>query len=338
MSWKDQLRSDSLPWLLESENPGVRYLALRNVLDVPAEDRELKSARKSAHKDGPIAAVLSKMEKEGYWVKPGPGYTQKYRSTVWSIILLAQLGASSHEDKRVEQACKYLLDHMAEGGQFTSSTSGAPSGTIDCLQGNLCWSLMQIGYDDPRLDKAYEWMARTVTGDGVAPAEDKDAAVRYYYFKSGPTFACGINNKLSCGRGGVKVMLALGQIPVKQRTPLIKKAIRQGTDFFLSIDPATAEYPTRQDDAPSRNWWKFGFPIFYITDLLQLAEAMVNLGYGKDKRLATTLDIIREKQNEQGQWPMEFDYTGKTWLDFGAKKEPNKWVTLRALKVLKAVG
>jgi hypothetical protein len=35
---------------------------------------------------------------------------------------------------------------------------------------------------------------------------------------------------------------------------------------------------------------------------------------------------------------MEFDYTGKTWLDFGRKKEPNKWVTLRALKVLKAMG
>ena len=135
-------------------NPGVRYLALRDVLELPVEDRELKSARKSAHKEGPIAEVLSNMEKEGYWGKPGPGYTQKYRSTVWSIILLAQLGASIHEDKRIGQACKYLLDHMAEGGQFTSSTSGAPSGTIDCLQGNLCWSLMQIGYDDPAFDKA----------------------------------------------------------------------------------------------------------------------------------------------------------------------------------------
>jgi hypothetical protein len=338
MSWKDQLRSDSLPWLLESENPGVRYLALRDLLDLPVEDRELKSARKSAHKEGPIAIVLSKMEKEGYWVKAGPGYNPKYRSTAWSIILLAQLGASVNEDKRIEQACKTLLDHMAEGGQFTSSTSGAPSGTVDCLQGNLCWSLMQIGYDDPRLEKAYEWMARTVTGDGIAPAEDKDAAVRYYYFKSGPTFACGINNKLPCAWGGVKVMLALGKIPVKRRTPLIKKAIQQGTDFFLGIDPATAEYPTRQDDAPNRNWWKFGFPVFYITDLLQLAEAMVNLGYGKDKRLKNTLDIIPEKQNEQGQWLMEFDYSGRTWLDFGAKKEPNQWVTLRALKVLKAVG
>jgi hypothetical protein len=338
MSWKDQLRSDSLPWLLESEDPGVRYLALCDLLDLPAEDRELKSARKSAHKEGPIAEVLSNMEQEGYWVKPGPGYTQKYRSTVWSIILLAQLGASINEDKRIEQACEYLLDHMCEGGQFTSSTSGAPSGTVDCLQGNLCWSLMQIGYDDPRLEKAYEWMARTVTGDGIAPAEDKDVAVRYYYFKSGPIFACGINNQLPCAWGGVKVMLALGKIPAKQRTPLIKKAIKQGVDFFLGIDPATAEYPTRKDDAPSRNWWKFGFPVFYITDLLQLAEAMVNLGYGKDKRLTNTLDIIREKQNEHGQWLMEFDYTGKTWADFGEKKQPNKWVTLRALRVLKAVG
>jgi len=52
-------------------------------------------------------------------------------------------------------------------------------------------------------------------------------------------------------------------------------------DFFFGIDPATAEYPTRQDDAPSRNWWKFGFPVFYITDLLQLAEAMVNLVMAK---------------------------------------------------------
>jgi len=32
---------------------------------------------------------------------------------------------------------------------------------------------------------------------------------------------------------------------------------------------------------------------------------------------------------------MEYSYTGKTWGDFGPKKMPNKWVTLRALRVLK---
>ena len=112
----------------------------------------MKSVRKRAHKEGPIAEILSNMEKAGYWVKAGPGYNPKYRSTVWSIILLAQLGALASEDKRIDQACKYLLDHaLSEGGQFATSSSGAPSGTVDCLQGNLCWSLMELGYDHPRL-------------------------------------------------------------------------------------------------------------------------------------------------------------------------------------------
>ena len=338
MSWKNQLREDPLPWLLESGDPGVRYLALRDLLDLPPDDQKLKSARKAAHKEGSIAAVLAKMNEEGYWVTPGPGYNPKYRSTVWSMILLAQLGASMNEDKRIEQACNYLMDHMAEGGQFTSTISGAPSGTIDCLQGNLVWSLMDLGCDDPRLGKAYEWMARTVTGEGIAPMKNKEAPIRYYAYKCGPTFAWGVNNQLPCAWGGVKVMLAFGKLPADQQTPLIRKAINQGVQFFLGIDPATAKYPTRDHSKPNRAWWNFGFPVFYVTDLLQLAEAFVGLGYGDDPRMSNTLKIIREKQNEDGQWLMEYDYTGKTWLDFGKKKQPNKWVTLRALRILKPLN
>jgi hypothetical protein len=253
------------------------------------------------------------------------------------MILLAQLGASVTEDKRIEQACNYLLDHLADGGQFTSITSGTPSGTIDCLQGNLCWSLRELGYDDPRLDKAYEWMARTVTGEGIAPMEEKDAPVRYYAYKCGPTFACGVNNKLPCAWGGVKVMLAFSKLSTKQQTPSIKKAIKQGVEFFFGIDPATAKYPTRTNSQPNRAWWKFGFPVFYVTDLLQLAEALVSLGYGNDPRLSNVLTILREKQDNEGRWLFEYDYTGKTWIDFGKKQQPNKWVTLRALRVLKAL-
>ena len=103
MSWQDQLKGDSVSWLLESDSPGVRYLALRDLMELSAEDAALKSARRLAHKDGPIAEVLSHMDKAGYWVKVGPGYNPKYLSTVWSIILLAQLGASIHEDARVER-------------------------------------------------------------------------------------------------------------------------------------------------------------------------------------------------------------------------------------------
>ena len=335
MSWKNQLRGNSLQWLLESDNSNIRYLALRDLCDLPPNDKKLKAARRFAHREGAIAVVLDSMEKEGYWVRPGPGYTPKYRSTVWALILLAQLGASVLEDKRIEQGCRYLMDHMAEGGQFTTTSAGAPSGTVDCLQGNLLWSLMELGYDDPRLAKAYEWMARTVTGDGIAPMEEKEAPIRYYAYKCGPAFACGINNKLSCAWGGVKVMLALAKVPARERTPLLKKAIQRGVDFFFSIDPVSARYPTRDGSKPNRAWWKFGFPVFYVTDLLQLAETMTALGYCKDQRLGGTLQIICEKQNERGQWLMEYDYPGKTWLNFGEKKKPNEWVTLRAIRVIK---
>ena len=67
-------------------------------------------------------------------------------------------------------------------------------------------------------------------------------------------------------------------------------------------------------------------------------EALVGLGYAGDPRLANALTLIHEKGDEDGRWPMEYSYTGKTWVDFGPKKAPNKWVTLRAIRVLKAAA
>jgi hypothetical protein len=323
--------------MLEPSSPGARYLALRDLLDLPEEDLELGKARRLAHTVGPIATILANMDEAGYWCEPGPGYLPKYWSTVWSVITLAQLGACLAEDERIGRAYTYLLDHaLTPEGQF--STSGAPSGTADCLQGNLCWALVELGCEDPRLETAYEWMARSVTGEGVAPLEEKKAPVRYYAGKCGPTFACGSNNKLPCAWGAVKVMLAFSRRPVQRRTPLVESAIQRGVDFLFSADPAEAGYPNGWTNKPSRNWWKFGFPVFYVTDLLQNVEALVGLGYGDDPRLERALNLIRAKQDPQGRWLMEYDYIGKTWVDFGVKKQPNKWVTLRALRVLKLAG
>jgi len=336
MPWQNQLKGDSLSWLLEPDASGVRYLAMRDLLSLPTDDPEICAARKAAHLEGHIATILAEMKEAGFWSQPGPGYNPKYWSTVWSVIMLAQLGASVKEDQRIAQACAYLMEHaLTSGGHFTAS--GAPSGTADCLQGDLCWALVELGFDDPRLATAFEWMARSVTGEGVAPVENRQAKVRYYAGKCGPIFACGANNKLPCAWGAAKVMLAFSKWPVDRRTPVIVDAIKQGVDFLFSVDPAEADYPSGWSDKPSGNWWKFGFPVFYVTDLLQIVEALVDLGYGNDPRLANALAIIREKQDGQGRWPLEYDYAGKTWVNFGAKKQPNKWVTLRALRVLKMV-
>ncbi len=336
MRWQDQLAGDPLPWLLESDTPGARYLALRDLLDCPPTDAELQAARAEAHTHGPIAAVLNRMADEGYWKKPGHGYGPKYRSTVWSLMLLAQLGASVQEDERIARACGYLLDHALHShGQFSCTKD--VEGTIDCLQGNLCAALLDLGCTDARLDAAYEWMARTVTGEGIAPARDQHVELRFYRYKCGPDFACGANHNQSCGWGAAKVMLAFSKLPPARRTPIIDRAIARGVDFLFSVDPASADY-TGTETEPNSAWWHFGFPVFYVTDVLQVAEALVGLGYGHDPRLTNTLGLIRSKQDAQGRWTQETSYDSKTWGSYGRLHEPSKWVTLRAARVLKAVG
>ncbi len=330
-----QANPPALSWLLEPDSPGARYLALRDLCDLPADDPDLLAARKAAHQAGPIAEILSTMDPAGFWSEPGPGYMPKYLSAVWSLTSLAELGAHVDEDERISKACTYLLDEaLSSGGQL--SMSGAPSGTIPCLQGNLLWAFADMGFKDARLASAYEWMAQTVTGEGIAPLEDKHAVRRYYAGTCGPNFACGANLKLPCAWGAVKVMLALSKMAPEERTPLIQAAIAEGIKFLFSVDPATAAYPSAYTGKPSTSWWKLGFPVFYVTDILQLVEVLVLHGYGKDPRLANAMELVRKKQDGQGRWSMEYDLTGKTWVDYGPKRQPNKWVTIRALRALKA--
>jgi len=341
---KSALKADPIDWLLEPDDPGVRYLALRDIVE--ADEKEIDAARHKAHREGPIAKILAEMNPEGYWVAPGNVYAYKCRGTSWSIILLAQMGGSVEEDERIATACSYLLDHaLARGGQFSSS--GDASRTFNCFQGNMLTSLMDLGCRDERVDTAYEWTARTVTGeglpnkvnpDGLPPAEGVPGPFRSLKYV-GPRFACRTNGNMPCGWAGVKVMMAFSRLPVERRYGLIKQAIEVGVDFFLSTDPATASFPGHRTGEPDKRWWQFRFPSFWGADILQIAEAFTALGYGGDPRLANTLDLVLSKQDENGRWPLEYvDKNHKMWVKYGSPGEPNKWVTLRALRMLKQAG
>jgi hypothetical protein len=334
MHWTDQLKAFPIDWLLELEDPAIRYRTQRDLLG--AGEAELAPLRKEAHAEGMIPFVLSKMSPQGYWEKPGPGYGPKYKSTVWSLQSLAQMGASI-EDERVSKACQYFMDQaFTQSGHITYN--GAPGGTFDCLQGNMLWALTEMGWWDERIEMAYEWMARTITGEGLAPRTEKKATERYYAYKCGPNFACGANGNLPCGWGAVKVMRAFGNCPSGKRTPLIDSAIQAGIEFLLSVDPAQANYPVGEGQHQSQNWEKFGFPVFYISDVLQTAEALTGLGVTRDPRMQNLITLIHEKSDEQGRWNTQYSYGSKAWGNFGRLNSPSKWVTLRALRVLKAVG
>jgi hypothetical protein len=338
--WLESLNEDPTPWLLEedTENPGVRHFALQDLLGKSPDDPEVLDARQAVMSTGPVPVILKAQQPEGYWEKPGPGYLPKYRSTVWSLSMMAQLGADGGGE-RLHKACRYLLEHAIDkNGSF--SMSGTQGGAILCLMGNLSAALLDFGWlGDERLGGAMEWMARAVTGEGIAPQDEKDAPVRYLKSATcGPGFCCSANDGKPCAWGAVKVMLAFSKLPEDSRTPLIQRAIDTGLEFLLSKDPAVADYPMGYSTKPSRSWFRFGFPLFYVTDVLQNLEVLTSFGYGPDPRLSAAMDLVRGKQDEQGRWKMEYTYNGKTWVDIEEKGQPSKWVTLRAVRVLKRAG
>jgi hypothetical protein len=85
---------------------------------------------------------------------------------------------------------------------------------------------------------------------------------------------------------------------------------------------------------PNRSWFKFGYPIGYVTDVLQIIEVLANLGYVNDPRLQPAFELIAGKSGQQGRWNLEYTYNGKTWVNVEELKKPSKWVTCRALRVL----
>ncbi len=337
MDWMDRINSGALDWLLEkdSDNPSVRYLALKELLGKPEGDGEVIEAFRAVMQSGPIPKILAQQDPQGFWFEPGPGYNPKYSSIIWEIILLAQLGANVH-DERILKACDYLLEH-ARGRHGGFSMSATPSGAAHCLQGNLCYALYGLGLEeDERLLQAAEWMACSVTGGVIRGPDGSSAPIQYYRSGiSGPGFLCSANDHQPCAWGAVKVALGLAKISPSKRTPEMNKAARVCVDFLLSVDPATAEYPHPYAPKASSSWFKFGFPVFYITDVLQTLEALLESGLAGDARLQNAIDLLLSKQDAAGRWPMEYSYNGKMLVEIEEKKKPSKWVTLRALRVLK---
>lgn len=325
--WQSKLNGDPLPWLLEAENPSVRYFALRHLLDCAENDRDVCAAKAAVMQSEPVKKILAAQKAEGYWVKPGHGYSPKYQSTVWQILFLAELGVDGTR-RQVRQASEYLLTHaQAAHGGFSAMANAVPSGAIHCLNGNLIWALIALGRsDDERVRAAVDWLAGAITGDGF------DA---FNAIVPGPGFKCGANMKQPCAWGAVKALRALASVPKPWQNARVKKAIAMAADLLLSRDLAKADYP--YTGRVSGEWFKFGFPLSYTSDVLEALLALTEAGYGGDPRLEHAVALVLSKQDAQGRWTMKHSLNGKMWTDIEKKGKPSKWVTLRALRVLKAI-
>lgn len=317
---------DALDWLLEADqdNPGVRYFALRDLLGRAENDPEVLQARADLMDHGAVATILAAQDPDGGWTPAGGGY----QTTGAQLIFLADMGADP-ADERVHRAGQRALErYLAANGGFGYAEPPVPSQVVHCHNAMLVYALLRLGFaDDPRLQGALEWQARAASGD-LLPGE------RYYKSATcAAGYACAVNLKQPCAWGATKALRTFQAVPLDQRSPAVRKAIQAGVDFLFSRDLAQADYP--YTGKVSSAWFKFGFPFSYWSDVLEAASVLAGLGYRDDPRLASALRLVQEKQDAQGRWTMESSFNGKMWVDIEAKGRPSKWVTLRALRLLK---
>mgnify|MGYP001767760841 FL=1 len=322
--------SSTLSWLLEKGNPSVRFFALTQLLEKPLDDPEVQQAHRAIMDSPLIAKLLSTQNPDGSWGLPERFYTDKYEGTVWNLILLAELGADGN-DPRVKAACEFVLFHSQdpESGGFAHASSaktghGLSGSVVPCLTGNMVYSLIRLGYlHDPRVQKAIAWIVRYQrTDDGVktTPEETKYAKL-YTCF-----------GQHTCHMGAAKALKALAEIPEHERSIEVKTKIDQLTEYFLIHHIHKKSHDLSQDAKPG--WKSMGFPLMYNTDILEMLHLFAKIKKN-DPRIHDAMEVLIGRQNEQGQWLLQNTFNDKMRISIEKKGQPSKWLTLKALQVLK---
>ncbi len=179
----------------------------------------------------------------------------------------------------------------------------------------MLWALGRLGHrDDPRTVEAREATAQAILKRG---------------------FACHYNGDLFCAWGGIKALRAFLEVSPENRSAAVTTAIEQGIELLLSVPLLEATYPTSSH--VSDVWFRLGFPLAYQADVLEAMTILAESGYGGHSYTQAGIDWLLAQQDANGRWTLE-QVPGKMWSSFGRVGQPNKWVTLRALHLLKAVG
>ena len=320
--WSDFTDDTVVDWLLEPSYPSVRYYTLRHLLDRAADDGDVVGARRAILTQGPGAEIVARQLPDGGWLETESGYNPLYKSSVWQIVFLGELGAEGDDD-RIRRGVEHLMKTMqSPDGSFPSV--GSYSGNLMCMEGQTVRALLRLGYGkDEGVQRGLRFLVGMVA-DG--------------------NFECRYNKGVPCAWGAVKALRALVEVPTDGRSASVGAAVHKTAEFLASGDLAHADYPTPKGKV-SDHWFRFSFPRSYHSDILEAMLTLDAAGYAGDERLRPALDFIAAQRKElkrQGQepiaaWKSHHVLTGKLLvdLDYRSRGGPSKWITLLALMALK---
>jgi hypothetical protein len=312
--WKDLLKGDPTSWLLEDENPSVRYFTLVKLLDRSEGDAQVIAAKEAINDSEPVRKILEAQRPQGYWGRD----KRPYHGLSKQLITLEHLGYQG-DDEHTSKAIEYLFANaQMEDGAFTSDKLDKGRGAvIPCLTANAVHFLYWFGYgENERTQKALDYLLHT--------QQDDDGWLCFERVKK--THAC--------FWATAKVLRAFEILPPEQQTEEMQQARQRAINLLL--DNGLYRHH-REFGKVHSDWFKFARPLFVSTDVLEVMELLAPYVSPEDERIQEGLQIVLEKQDEQGRWPADRQIrVRKEWpIEFEEVGRSSKWVTLHAVNMLK---
>ena len=325
VTWR--IKDEVLNWLLEPENPSVRYWTLQWLQGLAYDDPQVQEAQNLIMTAPTVQVILQNQNKDGYWVAEEDMYLPKYRATTHQLLILSELGCRLTPGirKGLEQMFRFQRYSGHFWTKLPKTERGRASKITDgcCLDGNILYYMLRFGYlGDPRVQKVIQFLV------GNHSAEDAGWKCRAYPINPDGVFP------VNCYMGAVKVLKALAIMPEEARTEPIRQIIRRDVENILENGVFMYRRSPDGGRKEKAGWKRFGFPIFYQSDVLEVLESLTRLGV-RDPRMRDSISLVEEAQGEDGRWLLKNSFNGKMWTDIEEKKKPSKWITLKALNVLK---
>jgi hypothetical protein len=327
MEYHTLTRPEVIDWLLEPSNPSVRFWTLQLLQDNPITDSEVQKTQKAILQSSLVKTFLQAQDPEGYWDLPNTIYAHKYKATTHTLLILAELGVPSIPE--IKQGIEHLYKFQLDSGHFSTTLPKTPRGYASkiadtcCLDANILYYLSRFGYlDDPRTQKTIQFLI-----------DHYDPEARGWKCRAYPINPDGVFPQ-TCYMGLCKVLKGFSVFPPEHRSPKINKIIDQIVEVIL--ENQIYKYLRNPDGSRKEKtgWKRFGFPLFYNSDLLDVLSTFARLVV-RDPRVQDSLDLIIHAQQPDGKWLLKHTFNGKFWHDIEQKNKPSKWITLRALYVLK---
>ena len=298
---------DVLGWLCDGD-PAIRWQALRDLADADAATVAHERARVA--RTGLGAALLAQQGDDGAWHLAGE---PDWVPTLFSLQLLRATGADP-DDPAVATA----FDRLARGFRWHESLGGRPfldGETEPCINGGA----LAIGGAFARPNAA---LAARLAGEQQADGGWNCDA---------PKSARGSFHSTICVLEGLRAYEratggapALAAIRARGEAYLLERALSRRKSTGALIDP---------------DFTRLAFPPRYRYDVLRALDHLRDAGAAPDPRAADAIAIVESKRRPDGRWTLEASHMDGIGVALGEEVgAPSRWITLRALRVLRWFG